>query len=235
MIVNFAGVLFNVEQGTPEWQLLRCGAITASTISDLLSRTKTGWSASRAALIAEKVTERLTGKITDTYQNDAMRWGIEQEPHARSLYSFLHGEATPTGIWEHQDVKGFLASPDGLVGDEGLLEIKCCSSHVHINDYLLAGKIPLKYELQMQAQLSVTGRSWVDFCAFDPRLPTEMQLWVKRIYRDEKVIADMLDNVRVALVEIENTVSELRSKYLKQEQPQDGQSGLNTKHTKRAA
>lgn len=223
------GILHNVVQGSQEWHQLRLGNLTASSdVPDLLAKTKSGWAASHDAVIAKKITERLTNCVAETFQNDAMRWGTEQEPHARSLYSFLHQEATPTGIWEHAEIKGFLASPDGLVGDEGLLEIKCCASHTHINEYLLGEKIGLRYSLQMQAQLAVTGRKWVDFCAFDPRLPSEMQLWVKRVFRDEKIISEMIDHVQVALVEIENTVSALRSKYLKENSNGQGRINGNT-------
>lgn len=207
------GILHAVEQNTQPWTDLRCGALTASTMGDLMSRTKTGWGASHHALIARKVVEKLTGKIAETYQSEEMKWGIIQEPNARSLFSFLYEEAVPTGIWEHSDIPGFLASPDALVGQDAILEIKAPTSHVHINEHLLEGKVKQAYFLQVQAQLCCTGRSLAYFASYDPRLPEEMQLWVQKIPRCEKTISEMLDVVQVALVEIDNKVSELRSKY----------------------
>lgn len=209
------GILHQVEQNTQAWMDLRTGSLTASVMGDLMSKTKQGWGASHHALIAKKVVEKLTGKIADTYQSEEMKWGVLQEPNARSLFSFLYQEAVPTGIWEHQDIKGFLASPDALVGQDAILEIKAPTSHVHINEHLLEGKIKNSYFLQIQAQLACTGRSRAFFASYDPRVPEPMQLWVQEIPRCEKTITEMLDVVQVALVEIDNKVSELRSRYMK--------------------
>lgn len=226
-------IIHNVQQGSDEWRQLRCGKVTASRVADLMAKTKTGWGQSRSNYLSDLVTERLTGQPTEGYTNAAMAWGTEQEPHARSLYSLTYDVDVQTiGIVQHKEIADFLASPDGLVG-EGLLEIKAPQSNTHI-EYLLEQKVPQKYILQMQSQMACTGRPWCDFVSFDPRMPSEMQLFVKRIERDDKLISEIEDLVQVFITELDETVLRLRDLY-KQGANQNGQSGLNTKHTKRAA
>lgn len=213
-------IVHNVQQGSDAWKQLRLGKVTASRVADIMAKTKTGWGASRANYLSELVTERLTNQPYEQFTNAAMAWGTEQEPNARSLYALVKDVDVETvGIVQHPDIDEFLASPDGLVGDDGLIEIKCPNTSTAL-DYLMTETIPQKYILQMTAQLMCSGRSWCDFVSYDPRLPSEMQLFVKRFHRpDDKVLSEYLDLIKVFLVEVDTAVSELRSKYTKKEQP----------------
>ena len=113
-------------QGSPEWHQLRVGKVTASRVADVVAKTKTGWGASRANYAAELIAERLSGAPAPSFTNDAMRWGIEQECNARSFYCQTLGvEVVETAFVDHPEIPMSGASPDGLVGDDGLIEIKC--------------------------------------------------------------------------------------------------------------
>ena len=201
-------------QGSDEWLAARVGRVTASRVADLMARTKTGWGASRANYLAELVAERLTGTPAARFTNDAMRWGTDTEPMARETYAFAHDvEIEETGLVMHPTIADFGASPDGLIGADGLIEIKCPQTATHI-DTLLSGSVPEKYRTQMQAQMACTGRQWVDFVSFDPRMPAEMQMWVHRVERDDKAIADMEAAVAEFLAELEAKVGALRARYM---------------------
>lgn len=202
-----------MEQRTAEWHAARLGKVTASRIADLMARTRSGWGASRANYAAALVAERLTGTPENTYQNAAMLWGIETEPQARTAYEFLSdAEVELVGFIDHPSVPMSGASPDGLVGSAGMVEIKCPNTATHI-DTLLEETIPDKYMKQMQWQMACAGRKWCDWVSYDPRLPLQMQLYVKRVNRDDKLIADIEKHVRQFLDEIEDTVNRLQQKY----------------------
>lgn len=196
-------------QGSNEWLSARCGSLGASRIHDALAKTKTGWGASRDNIMAELITERLTGVSAPSFVNAAMQWGIEHEPDARLAYQFMRDvEVVQVGLIKHPSINGAHASPDGLVGSEGLIEIKCPSSATHI-DTLLSGSIPGKYNTQMQWQMICTDRKWCDFVSYDPRLPESMRLFIKRVERDSSLgletaviqFIDELDNKLVILRE----------------------------------
>lgn len=202
-----------MEQRSEEWFEIRVGKVTASRLADLLARTKTGFSASRDNYKAELVTEIITGKPYDSYTNPAMQRGIDLEPEARARFQSRIFEAvTETGFVIHPDIERAGASPDGLVGDEGLVEIKCPNTSTHIG-YLLSDNVPQKYETQMQWQMACTGRKWCDFVSYDNRLPEAMQLFVKRVNRDEMFIATAEEAVRRFIAEVEETVATLKGKY----------------------
>lgn len=197
------------EQGTEAWRLERAGKIGASSIGDLMARTKSGPSASRANLIARLVCERLTGTPQESYSNAAMNWGVEHEAEARSAYEDRCGAFVEQVGWvAHPAIDGAGCSPDGLVNDDGLVELKCPNTATHI-ETLLSGDIDRKYVLQMQWQMACTGRAWCDFASYDPRMPEHLRLFVKRIQRDEKVIADVAAEVLAALAEVQETVERL--------------------------
>ena len=200
-------------QGTPEWIAERCGKVTASRIADLMAKTKTGYGASRSNYMAELVAERLTGQPADRFTNDAMRWGTEQEPKARSDYEFMTDVTVETcGFIPHPTIPDSGASPDGLVGDYGLVEIKCPNTATHI-ETLLSGSVPDKYVKQMHFQMACTGRLWCDFVSFDPRLPPSMQLFVQRVPCRADLVADMEAEVRAFLAELSAKVAALQSRY----------------------
>lgn len=202
-----------MDQRSSEWFAARCGKVTASKIADLMARTKSGYSASRANYASQLVCERLTGCVEESYCNAAMQRGTDLEPEARKAYE-QHAltKVVEVGFADHPTIEMAGASPDGLVGDDGLVEIKCPNSATHIQT-LLTGAIPDKYVKQMQFQMACTGRKWCDFASFDDRLPERMQLYVKRIERDEELIAEIEGEVRRFLAEIDETVEQLRARY----------------------
>ena len=207
-----------IEQGSAEWFALRCGKVTASRIADLMAKTaRSGYGASRANYMAELVAERLTGQPAERFQNDAMRWGSEKEPEARAAYEFTHNVTVEeVGFVPHPLIADTGASPDGYVGNLGLIEIKSPNTATHI-ETLLGEVVPGKYSLQMQWQMACTGRHWCDFVSYDPRLPPSMQLFVKRVERDASLIGDMESEVRSFLRELEQKVTALRSRYALEE------------------
>ena len=194
------------DQRTDEWYLNRLGKVTASRIADATAKTKTGEAATRANYRLELVTERLTGQKTDSYSNSYMQWGIEQEPNARQAYEAKFSEfVIETGFHDHLSIKMSGASPDGLVAEDGLIEIKCPASNTHVS-YISSGNIPEKYRKQMAWQLACTGRKWCDFVSYDPRMPEGLQLWVKRYEPTQEEIAQLETEV----VEFLKSVDELQ-------------------------
>ena len=198
-----------MEQRTPEWFAKRLGKVTASRIADLMAKTKTGPGASRANYLAQLVTERLTGQPTESYKSPAMDWGIEQEAAARAAYSARTGVLVDEVDFVDHPTMQAGASPDGLVGEDGLIEIKCPNTSTML-EYLEDRTIPTKYRLQMQWQLAVTGRDWCDFVAFDPRLPEHLQLLVIREPRNTDFVVEITHEVNRFLAEVERKVAFLK-------------------------
>jgi putative phage-type endonuclease len=203
----------HLAQGTDEWLRARLGKVTASRVADVIAKTKTGYSASRANYAAQLIAERLTGVPQESYTNAAMAWGTEKEPEARSLYAFQTGvDVEEVGFIPHPSIAMSGASPDGLVGDAGLIEIKCPNTATHIET--LTGQIvPAKYITQMLWQMACTGRQWCDFVSYDPRMPPSMQLFVKRVERDDEKIAELEEEVRRFLAEIDEKITTLCGLY----------------------
>lgn len=202
-----------LQQGTEAWRLARCGSLGASSVHEALTRTKAGWGASRANVLARLVVERLTGVPQDNYTNAAMQHGVETEPEARAAYQFESGVLVKqVGLVKHPTIAGTHASPDGLIGDDGLLEIKCPNSATHL-DRLLGEAVPAKYFTQMQWQLACTGRQWCDYVSFDPRVPENMRLHVERVMRNKAHIAELETQVREFLAELDEKLAALTSRY----------------------
>lgn len=200
-------------QGSPEWFAARCGRVTASRVADTVARTKTGWGASRANYAAELIAERLTGCVAPSFSNDAMRWGTEKEPDARAAYATRYGaDVLEVGFVEHPEIEMSGASPDGMVGDHGLVEFKCPNTATHL-ETLLGEAVPGRYITQIQWQLACTGRQWCDFGSFDPRLPQHMQLFVKRVERDVSLILELESEVAVFIREIDEKVARLTERF----------------------
>lgn len=196
-----------MEQRTEEWFKARLGKVTASKVSAVLAKKE---SATRTDYLTDLVLERLTGKQQEFYQNEAMQWGTETEPQARMAYEAARNTLVDElGFIDHPTIANFGCSPDGLVGSDGLIEIKCPNSKTHI-DTLLSGKAPSKYIPQMQTQMAVTGRKWCDFVSFDPRLPEDLQLFIVRVERDDEYIAKLEEEVAVFLNEVDETVNKLK-------------------------
>jgi len=198
-----------VIQGTNEWKECRVGKVTASRVADVVAKTKSGYSASRDNYMAQLVCERLTGKPAESFSNAAMQWGTETEPLARAAYEAkMDVLVDEVGFIDHPSIVNSGASPDGLVGIDGLIEIKCANTSTHI-DTLLSQTVPKKYADQIFWQMACTNRDWCDFVSYDPRLPPDLQLFIKRIPRDDKYIKLLEAEVIEFLTETAHKVAQL--------------------------
>lgn len=198
-------------QGSDEWFDARRGKVTASRIADVIAKTKSGWGASRANYMAELVAERMTGITAESYTNAAMQRGKDLEPQARAAYVFFtDNEVIEIGFVSHPTIGKSAASPDGLAGDDGMVEIKCPNTATHI-ETLLTRKIPNKYVVQMQWQMACAGRKWCDFVSFDPRMPGNLQLHVQRVDRDDDKIGELGVMVVGFLGELDEQVAALEA------------------------
>lgn len=198
-----------MDQGSDEWFAIRIGKVTASRVADIIAKTKSGYSTSRDNYMAQLVCERLTNQKGESFTNAAMQHGTETEPLARAAYEALKDVLVDeVGFVPHPSIKMAGASPDGLVGDDGLLEIKCPNTATHI-DTLLSESVPTKYFTQMQFQMACTGREWCDFVSFDNRLPEELQLFVKRVPRDDVYIRLIEAEIVQFIVELDDKINKL--------------------------
>lgn len=205
--------MVRIEQGTDEWKQLRLGKATASKIADITARTKSGWAASRANCMADLICERLTGLPRESFTNAAMQWGTDMEPEARRTYAFItDAEVTEVAFVDHPSIPNSGASPDGLVGTDGLVEIKCPLTATHI-ETLLGAEIDGKYVKQMQWQMTCTGRKWCDFVSYDPRMPENMQIHIRRVHYDPQMVAQLEDEVSEFLAELDAKVEQLRHRF----------------------
>lgn len=202
-----------MQQGTSEWFKARVGKVTSSRIADMVATTKSGWGASRGNYAADLLIERLTGEPAPHYQSPAMLYGTECEPEARAAYCFLMDvDIEEVGFVEHPRLAMCGCSPDGLIGDDGLIEIKCPNTAQHLNT-LLTKTIDGKYIKQMQFQMACTGREWCDYVSYDRRLPERMRLWKMRVPRDDKTIAYLEKEAVVFLREIDDALAQLDALY----------------------
>lgn len=200
-------------QGSDEWFAARCGKVTASRIADVVAKTKSGWGASRKNYAAQLLAERLTGSVAESYSNAAMQWGNDQEPQARRAYEFWrNAQVVEVGFVDHPTIAKCGASPDGLVGEDGLVEIKCPNTATHL-DKLLGASIERKYLLQMQWQMECTGRRWCDFVSFDPRLPENYRLHIERVEFDAEWVLEIKDMIQAFIAELDAKESELRKRF----------------------
>ena len=206
-----------MEQGSPEWIAARVGKVGASRVADVIAKTKSGPSASRATYMGQLIAERLTGKQMEGFNSPAMQWGTDTESAARAAYQFEIGALVErVGFIEHPKIAMSGASPDGYVGADGLLEIKCPNTATHI-ETLLGQSVPSKYVTQMSWQMACTGRAWCDFVSFDPRMPDSMSLFVKRVHRDDKLIAELEAAVTEFIAELDRKVADLTARYDRKE------------------
>lgn len=203
----------DIEQRSEQWFAARCGSLGASQIADAISKSKDGkaFGSTSANLRAKLVVERLTGIQEDSFKTAAIQHGIDSEEAARLAYEAHTGAfVTEVGLYKHPAIEGAHASPDGLVGDDGLIEIKCPNSATHI-DTLKTEKVPTKYLYQMQWQMRCTDRQWCDYVSFDPRLPENLRLFVKRIPRDDALLAKLEAEVILFLKGVDDDVATLQS------------------------
>jgi len=199
----------SAEQGTPEWRQERAGKATASCFSDIQAKIKTGEASTRIKYRIQLVTERLTGNPVEGFTNAAMQWGIEREPEARMAYEARQGVfAEKVGFMPHPTIDRCGASPDSMVGDDGMVEIKCPLSTTHLT-WMEAGVVPSEHIAQIQGQMAVAGRRWVDFVSYDPRFPEGLQLFIVRVLRDEAYIANLENEIRIFLAGVDQMVERL--------------------------
>lgn len=199
------------EQGTIEWLTARAGHVTASRIADVMMKPSTaGYMNYRAQLVCE----RLTGEPTETFTSAAMQHGTETEPQARAFYEMEMGvDVEQTGFIPHPTLTMTGASPDGLVGADGLVEIKCPQPAKHIAT-LTGAAIDRKYLLQMQWQMVCTGRAWCDFVSFSPSFPMEMQMFRQRVAHDAELAEEITEAVTRFLSEVDRLTADLQAKYM---------------------
>jgi putative phage-type endonuclease len=197
-----------MEQRSEEWFQARLGKVTASRVSDVLSKIKTGESASRRNYKIQLVSERLTGEKQETYINQAMQDGIDREFYAREKYVQQHGEVEEVGFIQHPTLEAG-ASPDGLVSDDGIIEIKCPLGTTH-TETLMTQEVPSKYIPQIQFQLRCTGRKWCDFVSYNPMFPEHLQLFVKRVEADEQYQAMLDKEIEDFLLEVTTIIDKLK-------------------------
>lgn len=199
-----------MEQLSEEWQTHRLGRVTASRVSDVLATIKTGESASRKNYRMELVCQRLTGQREEGFTNSHMERGIELEPLARAAYEFKTGvTVTEIGFVDHPSIEMSGASPDGLVGLYGLVEIKCPTAGNHV-ETLLSGKAPTKYIAQMQWQMACTGARWCDFVSYCPLVGDNLALFIVRVDRDDEYIAETEKAVQLFLTEVSDLTKQLK-------------------------
>lgn len=203
--------MIEIEQRTDDWYAARLGKVTASSLYKVLAKTKTGYGADRGNYMTQLVLERVTGTKADSYTNAAMQWGIDQEPFARAAYEAKTGVLVEeVGFVPHPTIEAAGASPDGLVGDDGMVEIKCPDSKTALECWLSDSPVEGKYFAQMQWQMRCADRAWCDYVVFDPRMPAKAQLFVTRVMRDDKWLADTEVEVVKFLAEVDAKVAALK-------------------------
>jgi putative phage-type endonuclease len=200
----------NIEQGSDAWKKIRAGKVTASRVKDIVATTKSGYSTSRDKYMTQLLLERLTNSVAESYSNDAMAWGTEQEPFARAAYESKMGVLVDeVAFVNHPTIEQSGASPDGIVG-EGLVELKCPMSHTHLE--IILGGLDDQYKVQVNWQMACTGAKWTDLCSFDPRFPAELQLVIKRFERDDAFIATLEKEVIKFLAELDDKLNKVKSR-----------------------
>ena len=199
------------EQRTPEWFAERLGKITASRIADVVGKTKSGsYGAARKNYMAELLCQRLAGQQEEKFTSAAMQHGTDTEPAARAMYILETGtDVTETGFIPHPTIAMSGASPDGLAGEDGLIEIKCPNTATHL-EFLQSRKPKHEYLLQMQWQMACTGRQWCDFISYDDRLPEKLAYRCIRIQRDDTLVAELEEEAIKFLTELDETVRQLK-------------------------
>lgn len=205
-----------MEQLTESWRVARLGQVTASKVKDVMSNGRGGApSATRANYMMQLLCERLTGTWEEGYTSSAMARGTELEPTARLAYELMQDcEVEEVGLIQHPKIKGFAASPDGVIVlpvNRGGLEIKCPNTAQHIA-VMRAGKHDTQYEWQMLAQMACAELEWVDFVSFDDRLPEQLQYICHRYHRDEARIRDMEKGVTDFLAELAELEADMRQR-----------------------
>lgn len=197
----------SIPQRTEAWFEARLGKLGASKVKDAIDFLKNGKpSQKRQDLLLTIVAERLTGQVADNFTTKEMQWGTDTEPFARAAYEDRTGNKVDETGWRlHPTLEGTGASPDGLIGADGLLEIKCPRTTTHLR-WMQAGEVPEDHQAQMLWQMACTGRSWCDFVSYDPRIPGNAAFFCIRFHRDEKKIQELEQLVAQFLNEVDEAM-----------------------------
>ena len=200
-----------IEQGSPEWFQKRYGNASASRIKDIIAKTKSGYSASRDNYLTELVLERF-GVFKEPFTTKSIEWGLEQEPFARARHEAEQNIfVEQCGYILHPTIAKSGASPDGLIGNEGVLEIKCPDTKTHF-EYLIAEKVPAAYIPQMTWQIICTGRKWADFVSYDSRAPQGLDYFYIRYTPEEGYMLQLEEEVKTFLKEVDEKFIQLSEK-----------------------
>jgi len=205
-----------MEQLSPDWLAYRCGKVSASKMSDVMAK---GTGVTRKKYLTKLAVERITNTPIETYSSASMAQGTEREPDARNAYSFMANvDVLEVGFIDHPEINGYGCSPDGLVGEDGMIEIKSPELHTHIETWLKfkAGKTPREivggtYYKQIQSQVDCAERLWTDFVSYNPEAPQELQVFIMRIPRDDAFIEDIHSEVERFIDDLIDLVAELDS------------------------
>ena len=201
----------NLTQSTPEWLCARRGRVTASRCADVIGKLKSGkYGAGRQNYLWDLVVEHITGRAIEHHVSEAMEWGLEQQPFAQAAYELKQDVSVDQiGLVVHPEMDYFASSPDGLIGENGLVEFKCPTTRVHL-EYLKAGVVPEDYIPQITAQMAcMPEREYCDFVSYDPRVPFGMQLFIRRHVRDAQRIAELEAEVSKFSAELAYELAEL--------------------------
>lgn len=207
--------IMEVEQGTSEWLIARTGCCTGSRVKDVVAKLKNGkYSASRDNYMMEVVCERLTGLHIDHYVTPEMQYGIDNEDAARDAYEAATREfVDQVGIAFHPEMEYYCASPDGLVGPDGSMEIKCPKPTTHL-EWIQAGDVPAEHIPQMKAVMSCAERKWCDFVSYCPKMPKNLRLFIKRLEWDREMIEKQDEEVRLFLKDAKDLERSLKEMEL---------------------
>ena len=202
-------IIKDIEQGSQDWLDLRLGKITASRVADIMSNGRSGKPSQKAeSYMNELISEILTGSQAEFKQSAAMEWGTACEPQARAMYELQNDvDVEEVAFIQLNDYVG--VSPDGLVGEDGLLEIKCPTSKKQI-ERALSDSYHSDYKAQIQMQLYVSGRKWCDFVSFDPRINGNASYLQERVYRDEDYIKEMESRINAFIDSMLNKLDKLK-------------------------
>ncbi len=191
--------IYNCEQGTEEWFQARAGIPTASMFATMMAK---GEGKTRRSYMLKLAGEVMTGEVIESFSNEHTERGHEFEPEARELY-IIQSELDVSEVGFIRADYNAGASPDSLVGDAGLLEIKTKLPHLQL-DVLLSKKVPSHHMKQIQGQILISEREWCDFVSYWPGLP----MYIERVYRDQR----MCDEIRLAINEFNAELNEIIEK-----------------------
>jgi putative phage-type endonuclease len=192
-------ITLDIEQGSPQWHAARIGVVTASHFKEIITPVKGTRSSSANAYLYTLLSERITGEPTESFSSEWMQRGSELESAARSAYEFLNDTTVVQVGIILNDARTIGASPDGLIGTEGGIEIKCPKPSTMMR-YMIEDKLPDIYKPQVQGNLWLSNRQWWDFVAYHPSIG----IFQKRIERDEDYIANMQKHIEAFVKELES-------------------------------